>query len=194
MAKVRRQARKVIHAHFERHFDLARLDYERAVRPARGKSRLFGVAAASILYLLGFGGGYLGYSSGTVSPEAFGKLVWILMIPASVLGAVVWLISGVRFEYAVRQRIRQDVAELEKDGGLLWRYGPLLRHTPLKGVEVEAALAQSHNGQGSEIDPQDYCSLVDAISAALADSRNPLPADIVEAVAANVGAGADGDD
>lgn len=194
MAKGRRQARKIIHAHFARHIDLARLDYERLIRPARGKSRLFGVGAASILYLLGFSGGYMGYSSGTVSPAAFGKLVWILMIPTSVLGAVVWLISGVRFEYAVRQTIRQYVGELEKDKGLLWRYGPLLQGTSIKGVEIEAALAQSHNGQGSEIDPQDYCSLVGAISAALADSRNSLPADIVEAVAANMGAVADGDD
>lgn len=194
MAKGRRQARKIIHSHFEQHFDLARLDYDRLIRPARGKSRLFGVGAASVLYLLGFGGGYIGFTSGTVTPEAFGKLVWILMIPASVLGGVVWLISGVRFEFGVRQGIRQYLGALEQGGGLLWRYGPLLQRTPIKGIEVETAFALSHNGQGGEIDPQDYCSLVGAISAALADSRNPLPADIVETVAANLGAGADGDD
>lgn len=194
MAKGRRQARKIIQSHFEQHFDLAQLDYDRLCRPARGKSRLLGVGAASALYLLGFGGGYLGYSSGTVNPEAFGKLVWIFMIPASVVGGVVWMISGVRFEYGVRQAIRQYIGRLEEGEGMLWRYGPLLQHGAVKGVETEAALAQSRAGQGGEIDPQDYCSLVAAISAALTDSRNLLPADTVEAVAANLGAGADGDD
>lgn len=194
MAKGRRQARKTIHSHFEQHFDLARLDYDRLIRPARGKSRLFGIGAASALYLLGFGGGYFGYSSGTVTADAFGKLVWILMIPASVVGGVVWLISSVRLEFGVRQAIRQYLNQLEQGEGLLWRYGPLLQRTPIKGVEVETALALSRTGRGGEIDPQDYCSLVGAISTALADSRNPLPADIVETVAANLGAGTDGDD
>lgn len=194
MSKGRRQARKTIQSHFEQHYDLARLDYDRLCRPARGKSRLYGVGAASVLYLLGFTGGYVGYSSGTVNPEAFGKLVWILMIPASVVGGVVWMISGVRLEYNVRQTLRGYVATLESGEGLLWRYGPLLRNVPVKGVEVEAAVALSRAGQGSEIDPQDYCTLVSAISAVLTDSRNLLPADTVEAVAANLGAGADGDD
>lgn len=194
MAKGRRQARKTIQSHFEQHFDLARLDYDRLCRPARGKSRLYGVGAASVLYLLGFTGGYFGYSSGTVNPEAFGKLVWILMIPASVVGGVVWMISGVRLEYNVRQTLRVYVATLESGEGLLWRYGPLLQNVPVKGVEVEPAVALSRAGKGSEIDPQDYCTLVSAISVVLTDSRNLLPADTVEAVAANLGAATDGDD
>lgn len=194
MAKGRRQSRKAIQSHFDRQFDLARLDYDRLCRPAKGRSRLLGVGVAGVLYLLGFGGGYLGFSNGTVTPEAFGKLVWILMIPSSVVGGVVWMISGVRFEYAVRQEIRQYLSQLEEGEGLLWRYGRLLQGQVIKGVQVEEAIAQSRAGQGAQIDPQDYCLLVGAISQVLMDSKITIPADTVEAVASNLSAGSEGDD
>jgi hypothetical protein len=194
-AKGRRQIRKAIAEQFSAHFgDLARFDYLRLTRPVKGKARLIGVGVASGIYLLGFAGGFYGFSKGTVNADAFGKLVWMLMVPASVVGSVVWAIMDSRLEYAVRQRIRGDIAAIEASGAGLWRYGAILERLTIKDVSVAQLISLSRDGQVEALDPQDYCAAVLALADALASGTTTIPAEALEEVAKLLEIAADQDD
>jgi hypothetical protein len=73
-------------------FDLKRLDYESRTKPIRNRSKLAGALGALLVYGTGFGGGYLGWQNGLIAYAVFAKLVWILMIPATVIG--MFMVAG----------------------------------------------------------------------------------------------------
>ncbi|NOY73521.1 MAG: hypothetical protein GXP14_14335 [Gammaproteobacteria bacterium] len=170
-AKSRRHIKKVIVKQLETNFDFSRLEYKSLVRPGKGKSKLFGLIAASAVYMLGFGVAYFGWSNGVVPDSTFAKTVWILMIPASVIGSVVWLVADSRFEYPVRKAMAKYVADLEAAEGKLWRYGPVLETLTIKGLDIPYLVSLSQKGQGGEIDPQDYATLVHRLYAEIASDN-----------------------
>jgi len=170
----KRQLRKAVVAQFVRHFDLSRLDFRRALRRSKGRARLMGLAVATTLYGIGFGAAYLGWSRGTVPNEALAKWVWLLMLPSSVVGALVWLITQARGEYALRQQVKTYVLEVESDEGRLWRYRPLLQDLVLKGVDVKLTIEQSERAQLEALDPLDYAHTVFALQDRINDAANTV--------------------
>ncbi len=170
-AKSRRHIKKVIVKQLETDFDFSRLEYKSLIRPGKGKSKLFGLIAASAVYMLGFGVAFFGWSNGVVPDSTFAKTVWILMIPASVIGSVVWLVADSRFEYPVRMTMAKYVADLEAGEGKLWRYGPVLETLAIKGLDIPYLVSLSKKGQGGEIDPQDYSTLVHRLYAEIASDN-----------------------
>lgn len=185
--KGRRQTKKAIVEQFNQHFDLARFDYDRLVSKPKGRARLTGVTVAVGLYLLGFGAAYLGWKNGRVEGDVLGRFVWLWMVPTSVIGSFSWLITESRRIYPVRRSMAVYLAECESGTGRLWRYGPLLRLTPIKKVDMETALAWSSRGEGERIDPQDYAAMVQAVARTLHDSNAPgMTAELIQQVADNL--------
>ncbi|MFQ5470961.1 MAG: hypothetical protein ACE5EH_11765 [Gammaproteobacteria bacterium] len=155
-----RRARKILLSSLDELFDLERLDYQKRTKPLRDKSKLTGVLGAGAIYAVGFGVGYYAWKTGGVSYTNFAKLVWILMIPSSVMGVFFWMLSTNRKEYVVREDIRQYMSELEGDGGLLWRFIPLLSELKPDAHDWKQTLFRSKEGQLSEIAPDEYCAAV----------------------------------
>ncbi|VAW84116.1 hypothetical protein MNBD_GAMMA16-737 [hydrothermal vent metagenome] len=169
--KGRRHIKKIIIKQLESDFNFSRLEYKSLTKPGKGKSKLFGLIAASVVYMLCFGVAYFGWSNGVVPDVTFAKTVWVIMVPASVIGSVVWLIADSRFEYPIRMAMAQYVAELEVDGGKLWRYGPVLETFKIKGMDVPYLASRSQEGEGGKIDPQDYAIIVHRLYAEIASDN-----------------------
>lgn len=162
----RRHIKKAVIQQMKSDYDLARLDYAKLVRPGKGKSKLIGILVALVIYMIGFGGGYYGWLAGVVPEEVLAKIVWIAMVPSSVIGSLTWVIMDARLEYPVRRQMAEYVAQLESTdakGGRLWRYAPLLESFKIKGVDITKAIFLSREGRGGEIDPQDYAALVNKL-------------------------------
>ena len=150
-----RRLRREVLNHFEQGFDFERLDYDRRVKPLRGKAIMHGVLLAAAVYLTGFSLGFYAWQQQSVSYDLFAKLVWLLMVPATAVGAFIWLITSSRLEFVVREDIRHYIVGREGEGGFLWRFGPL----------YEALLAENHTAKRllqqslesfEEMDPEDY--------------------------------------
>jgi len=150
----RRQRREII-ARFEKHYDFQRLDYQRRVAPLRGKAKLNGVMVAGFVYISAFMAGYFAWTRGNVEYELFSKLVWILMVPSSVVGIFSWLLSSNRREYEVRQDIRDCLSQSEANGGFLWRFAPLQEAMAPDDYLSKKLMQQTRVGD-DDIDPGDY--------------------------------------
>lgn len=188
--KNRRQVKKEILGHFERTFDVARLDYEKRARPIRNKTKLVGVIAAGIVYGLGFSVGLFGWKSGAVDVSVFSKLVWIMMVPATVVGFVTWMIVSNRREYPIREEVNGYIREIEGDDGVLWRYTPILSEFRPDDHVSKRVLQRSQEKSFSKIAPEDYGQAVTEIDAILTNSsENPLSIEVAEEVARNLAGG-----
>ncbi len=158
--KNKRRYKRDLLKQLETTFDLERLDYQKKTRPAQGKAILFGVLAAFIIYSAGFAIGYYGWQNQVVSYTVFAKLVWLMMIPASVVGVVTWLLVKNRLEYPVRCEIRGYIGSLEADQGLLWRYLPLLNELAPDKLDIKEMMTRSREGKVDELTPEDYGSAI----------------------------------
>lgn len=141
-------------------FDLKRLDYESRTKPIRNRSKLAGALGALLVYGTGFGGGYLGWQNGLIAYAVFAKLVWILMIPATVIGMFIWLLAANRREYAVRQDVRDYIRELEDGTGLLWRFSPILSELKPDDLVCKEMMTASSQGDLDKMQPEDYAKAV----------------------------------
>ncbi len=185
--KNRRQIKKEIQGEFERTFDVPRLDYEKRAKPIRDKTKLFGVLAAGIVYGLGFAIGISGLQSGAVDDKVFSKLVWVMMIPATVVGFVAWMIISNRREYPMREDVTGYIREIEGEEGALWRYAPILSEFKPDDHISKRVLQRSEEKLFSKISPEDYGKAVTEIHAILeASSDNPISQETVDAVAHNL--------
>jgi len=185
--KNRRQIKKEIQSHFERTFDVTRLDYESRAKPIRNKTKLFGVMAAGIVYGLSFAVGMFGLQSGAVDATVFSKLVWVMMIPATVVGFVAWMIISNRREYPMREEVSGYIREIEGDEGVLWRYAPILSEFKPDDYISKRVLQRSQEKSFSKIPPEDYGHAVTEIHTILANSSDtPLSLDTAEEVAQNL--------
>lgn len=185
--KGRRQTRKAVQEQFNGDFDLARLDYDRLASKAKGRARLTGVGVAAVLYLLGFGAAFVGWQNGRVDDDALARVVWLWMVPTSVIGSFAWLVTESRRLYPVRRAMADYLADCEAGNGRLWRYGPMVRLKPIKNVDVDTALALSRRGEGERIDPQDYAAMVNALAETLRDANAAgVTAEVIQEVADNL--------
>ena len=137
--KGNRTAKKEVNRRFEKCFDTKRLDYQAKVKLIKPKSTIIGLGTASGLYMVGFALIYIAMSNNTLPLDVFSKLVWVMMIPTTIVGFFAWQLSRNRLEYPYRQEIREYMSELEKDGGLLWRFAPVLELTDHVGMNVKKA-------------------------------------------------------
>ncbi len=189
--KGRRRSKRDVVKQFAQTFDLQRLDYARRLRPAGGKAKLYGVLAAFVLYSAGFGVGYYGWHSQAVDYEVFAKLVWLLMIPATVIGVFCWLLARNRLEYPVRRDITEYMQALEGSRGLLWRYAPLAAELCPDNYACKEVMALSRDGKLAAIAPEDYCRAVQSLYQALQDSGSrAVSSETLEELARNFSAGA----
>lgn len=172
VAKSRRKIKRRTLQQFERHFDLARLDYPKRIAPARHKPKLNGVIAAAAVYGLFFLLGMIGVNRGAIDQQTFVKLSWIVMVPSSAVGAFVYMLISNRRQYDVVQEMRAYIGLIEKDKGLLWRYQPLIELLlPDNSLAMQAATA-SRDGDIARIHPEDYGNTVHALYQALLESEN----------------------
>lgn len=185
--KNRRQIKKEILSHFEQTFDVARLDYETRAKPIHNKTKLFGVLAAGIVYGLGFAVGLFGLQSGAVDATVFSKLVWVMMIPATVVGFVAWMIISNRREYPMREEVNNYIRKIEDEEGVLWCYTPILSEFRPDDHVSKRVLQRSQEKNFSKISPEDYGTAVKEIHTILANSSDaPLSLDTAEEVAQNL--------
>ena len=171
--KSKRGLKKDIQRQFENAFDVEKLDYKTRSKPIRPKALLWGTGVAFALYGSGFVLAYIGFSNNTLAYDGFAKLVWIMMIPATVIGAFAFALAKNRMEYPLRQDILKYVAQLEQKGGLLWRFQPLYQQSGGTNKDVKNAFSYSEKGQIDQLAVEDYTDAVQAMHGYLlaADNR-----------------------
>ncbi len=159
----KRSDRKAVQRRIESSFDFERLSYEKRVQPGRGKAKLVGTLFAAILYLAAFGVAYYSWSAQLIPEELFAKIVWIFMIPASVVGCFAWLIASNRNEFPIREDIRHHIDQFEGEKGLLWRFEPLLSQLQLKKINTDVLVDASRCGELVKMAPEDICTVIHAL-------------------------------
>lgn len=187
MSATKRQVKKAALKFFGERFDVSLFDYDRIVRPGRGRARLWGVGVASAIYFVTYLAAYSGFSKGFVTEATLAKLVWIFIVPSVVIGSIVWLVFDSRSEYAERQRIARHVANCERDGGGLWRFAPVFEDVAIKGVKIEEVLTLSREGMSDRIDPQDYSRMVTFLHQNLSGGDGGLNSEQSSTLARNLG-------
>lgn len=179
MAREKRQARRAVVDRFEQTFDARLFDYKKLIRPAQGKSKLIGIAVAFSLYSLVFAIAWLGWSSGRVSYELFFKTTWVLLLPATALGVFTWMFAFNRLENKTRAPLVEQIARIEGEHGMLWRYLPLIQAADPANAAVKTTLNASRELRGRAIDAEDYCVAVAAIRKAITGTDlKPVPAEV----------------
>ena len=156
----KRKLRKNIVHQIEESFDLQRLNYQLRTKPVRNKSKLAGALVALFVYGLGFTGGYYSWQRQIMDYEVFAKLVWILMIPATIVGMAAWLLISNRREYRIRQDIQSYIRELEGEHGLLWRYSPILSELKPDEFLCKTMMLASREKNFAQMSPEDYSQAV----------------------------------
>lgn len=186
--KTSRNIKKEVIRLFDRSFDMRILDYKKRSKPLRPKSMLIGIGVASALYMTGFIMAYIALGKNILPIEGFAKLVWIMMIPTTIIGILAWQIAKNRMEYPIRQEIRSHMADLERNGGLLWKFSPLMDIIGIEDTDTKKALAKSREGKYEELAVEDYTEAVTALGDVLSksDSRQ-FSTVIAESILENFG-------
>jgi len=169
----KRSLRKTVIRRFEETFDLDRLDYVRRTKPGKEAAKLVGLGFASAVFFSGFGLAYISHARGIIDEMLFNKIVFLFMIPASVIGGTAWLISSNRREFKIREDIRAHLTEFEGEHGTLWRYEPALNQLSLKKVDIEGLIEASHEGRLIKMAPEDICATIRALHERLRNSATP---------------------
>lgn len=163
----KRHSRKDVIRSFEDHFDLARLDYARRIKPGKDIAKVMGLIFAAVVYLAGFGLAFYSSTQGMIDDNVLNKISWIFMIPASVVGLLAFLITSNRREFPIREDIRAHVREFEGEEGYLWRYEPILSQMELKKIDIDWLVVSSRENRLVEMAPEDICATTRALHDAL---------------------------
>lgn len=147
--------------------DRVELDYKAQTATLRPKSVLIAVASAFALYAAIFGVAFYAWHVHNVNYATFERLVWIVMIPCSVVGAIVYLIGSNRRQYDIEQRLKHRIRNYEGSNGLIWKLEPLITDLGLADAASSELIRLSAAGDIDGIDAKDYCNLVQRIFAAL---------------------------
>ncbi len=169
----KRNIRKAVLRRFDDLFDLQRLDYDKRVKPGRDAAKITGLIAACVVFFGGFGLAYISHARGMIDDMFFNKVVWLFMIPASVVGGTTWLISSNRREFKIREDIRAHVTQFEGEHGTLWRFEPALKRLELKKVDIEGLIEASREGRLVKMAPEEICAAITALRPLLADPKTP---------------------
>lgn len=187
-AKGKRNVRKEVIRLFEKSLELDKLNYKKRSQPIKPKSMLIGVGVAFMLYSIGFGTAYVALGNNVLPLEGFAKLVWIMMIPTTVVGLFAWQLAKNRMEYPIRQEILTYMADVEKNGGLLWKFSPLMDMVGIEDTDTKKALAKSREGKIEELAVEDYTDAVSRLYQVLCNSDNrSFPTSVAESVLENFG-------
>lgn len=180
-----RRRRRDLKKYFDGVIDLARFDYDKRTEIPRGKAKLYGIVTAGLVYSMGFAGGYFSWRNGTMPPNQFSMLSWMWMVPSTFIGILVWKVTSTRKEYPVREEIRGHIRELEADGGLVWRFEPLLDDRDLHGSVVGRVVELSRDGRIREIALEDYVTALRRIHGILHGAETKISSDQIAAVERN---------
>jgi len=82
------------------------------------------------------------------------------MIPSTVAALVVWLIMKNRFEYPIRKDLNDRIRAIEGEGGMLWRYGPVMAQLAANDLDTRSLVAASRQCDFAAMAPDDYCPAV----------------------------------
>ena len=159
----KRNIRKTLLRRFEGQFDLKRLDYSRRSKPARDMAKVTGVIFAGGIYIAGFGVAYYSWTQQRIDTAMFNNFAFIFMIPATVVGAFAFLLSGNRREFPIREDIRAHITAFEGADGTLWRYEPLLKQMTLKKIDIEELIQASRERKLIKMAPEDIYAAVHAL-------------------------------
>ncbi|MBL1431885.1 MAG: hypothetical protein COC09_06090 [Gammaproteobacteria bacterium] len=182
----RRKIKRWTLQQFDKAFDLTRLDFNKRMAPARHKPKLTGVIAAAIIYGVLLMLGNIGISNGAIDQETLAKMSWVIMVPSSAIGIFVYMLVSNRRQYDVLQDMKAYIALIEKDGGLFWRFEPLVQLLlPDNGLAAQM-VEGSRVGDMNQLYPEDYGLSVHALYKALGDTGNrEIPEDIEKALIEN---------
>ena len=181
----KRNIRKILLRRFERQFDLKRLDYRRRSKPAKDMAKITGALFAVGIYLAGFGLAYYSWTQQSIDTAMFNTFAFIFMIPATAVGAFVFLLSGNRREFPIREDIRAHVTAFEGTEGTLWRYEPLLKQMTLKKIDIEALIKASREGKLIKMAPEDVCATIHALYQSLTTNTALNNTETLEAIENN---------
>jgi hypothetical protein len=185
--KNRRGLKKEIVRRFEQTFDLKRLNYKARSKTTAPKAALIGFTTAGGLYSVGFFLGFVAVDKNVLPLDMFARLVWIIMIPTTIVGFLVWQITKNRMEFPVRSDIRNLIAELEQNGGLLWRYFPIFDALDPEHADLKKAFIWSQEKRTDKLAIEEYCDAVLELAAVFreGDARE-FTVDMLEQVARNL--------
>ena len=182
----RRGQKKELIKRFDDNFDLGRLNLVARVKLIKPKAMLVGLLASMILYGIGFAVAYVGMSANSLPLEVFAKLVWMMMIPTTIIGFFVWQLSRSRMEFPVRREIREYITEIESSGGMLWRFAPILQDELDDTPVVKKAFAWSAEGKIAKLDIDDYILAVESLERVLhCANSNSFTAELVNEIESN---------
>ena len=181
----KRNIRKTLLRRFEGQFDLKRLDYSRRSKPPRDMAKVTGVIFAGGIYIAGFGVAYYSWTQERIDTAMFNNFAFIFMIPATVVGAFAFLLSGNRREFPIREDIRAHVTAFEGAQGTLWRYEPLLKQVALKKINIDELIKASREGTLVKMAPEDICAAVHAVHQNLSNNNALINTETLEAVENN---------
>lgn len=163
--KSSRRLKKDMLDYLQRAYDLSLFDFEKKLKPKTGQAKIAGLVAAIIVYSLGFAGSYYGWKFNNVSYDLFVKITWVLMIPASVVGAFAWMLAYNRVENAVRHEFMKIIRPIEGEHGMIWRFRPLMSTFEPNNTDAKKVMSQSEAGQYYEMDPEIYAKAVQTLFA-----------------------------
>lgn len=179
--KSRRKIKRWALQQFDRGFDLDRLNFDKRMAPARHKPKLIGVIAAAIVYGVLLLLGNIGVSNGAIDQETLAKMSWVIMVPSSAIGIFVYMLISNRRQYDVIQDMKAYIALIEKDGGLFWRFEPLVTFLlPDNGLAAQMVTG-SRAGDMEQLYPEDYGISVHKLYEALSNTGNREIPDEIEA-------------
>lgn len=185
-AKSKRKIKRSIIQQFERKFDLDRLDFKKRIAPAKHKPKLHGVIAAAVVYGVLLLLGNIGVSNGAIDQETLAKMSWIIMVPSSAIGIFVYMLMSNRRQYDVIQEMKAYIALIEKDGGLFWRFEPIVELLLPDNGLAKQMVKGSRQGDMEQLYPEDYGISVHKLYDALCNTGNrEIPEDIEVALSAN---------
>lgn len=186
--KTKRNVRKEVIRLFEKSLDLNKLNYKKRSQVLKPKSMLIGLGVAFALYGTAFTLAYWAMNNNILPLEGFAKLVWILMIPTTVLGLFAWQLAKNRMEYPIRQEILGHMGEVEKNGGFLWKFSPLMDIVGIEDTDTKKALAKSREGKVEELAVEDYTEAVFKLHQVLSNSdKRSFPTSTAESILENFG-------
>jgi len=162
--QTKRSSRKNVLRAFETNINLDRLRYDQRVKPGKAIAKIKGLMTAALLYGIAFTLAYMSFNRGSIDEAFMTKMVFMLMIPTTVVGFFVFLITSNRREFPIREDIRAHVRDFEGEHGFLWRFEPLLKELALKKIDIEWLIKNSKEGTLVEMAPEDICATILALA------------------------------
>lgn len=152
----KRHTKKQLIQRLEKTFDIKSLDYEKRLKPVKGKSLFVGVGIASLIYGAGFLLGFYALNNQTINNQMFVKMTWYLIVPATMAGMVVWMLIRNKLEFQLREELKIYIKKKEGEKGLLWRFSPIFSVLAPNDSTSKLVCQQSRDGKQDEIAPDDY--------------------------------------